>query len=84
MEENEISPLVHQDKILSELKQLKRLFTVLLGIEYQPAKEKFSRAALIRVLSKFKKMQAARCISCQNLFNQFIFRCRSKTIPPCR
>jgi len=30
MEENEISPLMREDKILAELKQLKKLFTVLL------------------------------------------------------
>jgi len=60
MGENEISPLMWEDKILTELKQLKKLFTVLLGTEDQPAKEKFSRAAIIKASSEFKKMQAAR------------------------
>jgi hypothetical protein len=60
MEENESSPLVREDKILSELKQLKKLFTVMLGTEDQPAKDKFSKAAIIKASSEFKKMQAAR------------------------
>ena len=60
MEENEITPLIREDQILSELKQLKRLFTVMLGTEDLPAKEKFSRAAIIKASSEFKKMQAAR------------------------
>jgi len=39
--------------------------TVILGTEDQPAKEKFSRAAIIKASSEFKKMQAARgeCVS---------------------
>jgi len=60
MEENETSPLLREDKILSELKQLRRLFTIMLGTEDQPAKKKYSRAAIIKVSSEFKKMQAAR------------------------
>lgn len=60
MEENEVSPLMREDKILAELKQLKKLFTVLLGTEDQPAKENFSRAAIIKASSEFKKMQAAK------------------------
>lgn len=60
MGENETSPLLREDKILSELKQLKRLFTVMLGTEDQPAKEKYSRAAIIKASSEFKKMQAVR------------------------
>ena len=60
MEENEITPLIREDQILSELKQLKRLFTVMLGTEDLPAKEKFSRTAIIKASSEFKKMQAAR------------------------
>ena len=60
MEANENNSLLREDKILSELKQLKRLFTVMLGTEDQPAKEKFSKAAIIKAASEFKKMQAAR------------------------
>ena len=60
MEDNENTRLSREDKILSELKQLKRLFTVMLGTEDQPAKEKFSKAAIIKASSEFKKMQAAR------------------------
>lgn len=60
MEENENSPLLREDKILSELKQLKKLFTVMLGTEEQPEKEKFSKVAIIKASSEFKKMQAAR------------------------
>jgi hypothetical protein len=60
MEENEISSLKREDQILSELKQLKRLFTVMLGTEDQPAKEKFSKTAIIKASSEFKKMQAVR------------------------
>lgn len=60
MEENANIPLGREDKILTELKQLKRLFTVLLGTEDQPAKEKFSRAAVTKAATEFKKMQAAR------------------------
>jgi hypothetical protein len=60
MEENDSYPLSREDKILSELKQLKRLFTVMLGTEDQPAKDKFSKAAIIKASSEFKKMQAAR------------------------
>jgi hypothetical protein len=60
MEENDNIPLSREDKILSELKQLKRLFTVILGTEDLPAKEKFSRTAITKAASEFKKMQAAR------------------------
>lgn len=60
MEDNENTRLSREDKILSELKQLKKLFTVMLGTEDQPAKEKFSKAAIIKASSEFKKMQAAR------------------------
>ena len=60
MEENGNTPLSREDKILVELKQLRRLFTVLLGTEDQSAKEKFSRAAITKAASEFKKMQAAR------------------------
>lgn len=60
MEENDSSPLCREDKILSELKQLKMLFTVLLGTEDLPTKEKFSRAAITKAASEFKKMQAER------------------------
>jgi len=60
MEENENPRSSWEDKILSELKQLKRLFTVMLGTEDQPAGEKFSKAAIIKASSEFKKMQAAR------------------------
>jgi len=60
MEENEITPLMREDQILSELKQLKRLFTVMLGTEDLPAKEKFSRTAIVKASIEFKKMQAAR------------------------
>jgi len=45
MEENDNNSLNREDKILAELQQLRRLFTVLLGTEELPAKEKFSRAA---------------------------------------
>lgn len=48
MEENETAPLLREDKILSELKQLKRLFTVMLGTEDQPAREKLSKTAIIK------------------------------------
>jgi hypothetical protein len=40
MEEKDNSPLSREDKILSELKQLKKLFTVLLGTEDLPTNEK--------------------------------------------
>jgi hypothetical protein len=60
MEENEISPLEREEKILSELKQLKKLFTVLLGTEDLPPKEKFSRTAITKASNEFKKMQIAR------------------------
>ena len=60
MEENENSPLSREDKILAELKQLRKLFTVLLGTEDQPAKEKFSRTAITKAARDFKKMQAER------------------------
>ena len=60
MEENDNSPLSREDKILSELKQLRMLFTVLLGTEDIPVKEKFSRAAIIKAASEFKKMQVDR------------------------
>ena len=60
MEEDHNSTLGREDKILAELKQLKRLFTVLMGTEDLPAKEKFSRAALSKAASEFKRMQAAR------------------------
>jgi hypothetical protein len=60
MEENENSPLEREDKILSELKQLKRLFVILLGTEDLPTKEKFSKAAITKAASEFKKMQAER------------------------
>jgi len=60
MEENENTRLNREDRILSELKQLKRLFTVMLGTEDQPAKEKFSKTAIIKASIEFKKMQAAR------------------------
>jgi hypothetical protein len=60
MEENEITPLSREDQILSELKQLKRLFTVMLGKGELPAKEKFSRTAITKASSEFKKMQAAK------------------------
>ncbi len=45
---------------MSELKQLKKLFTVLLGTEDFPAKEKFSRDAISKTAKEFKKMQTAR------------------------
>lgn len=60
MEENENTRLNREDRILSELKQLKRLFAVMLGTEDQPAKEKFSKTAIIKASIEFKKMQAAR------------------------
>ena len=60
MEENDNSPLSREDKILSELRQVKKLLTVLLGTEDQPTKEKFSRAAITKAASEFKKMQAER------------------------
>ena len=60
MEDNENTRLSREDKILFELKQLKRLFTVMLGTEDQPAGEKFSKAAIIKASSEFKKMQATR------------------------
>lgn len=60
MDENNVFSPFREDKILSELKQLKRLFTVMLGTEDQPAKEKFSIAAIIKASSEFKKMQASR------------------------
>lgn len=60
MEEDDSNPLSREDKILAELKQLRRLFTVLLGTEELPAKEKFSRAAIIKAASGYKKMQAER------------------------
>jgi len=60
MEENDNNPLSREDKILAELKQFRRLFTVLLGTEDQPAKEKFSRTAITKAATEFKKMQAAR------------------------
>jgi hypothetical protein len=60
MEENDNIPLSREDKILAELKQLRRLFTVLLGTEDIPAREKFSSAVITKAASEFKKMQAAR------------------------
>jgi hypothetical protein len=60
MEDNENTRLSREDKILSELKQLKRLFTVMLGTEDRPANEKFSKVAIIKASSEFKKMQAVR------------------------
>lgn len=60
MEENDNNPLGREDKILAELKQFRKLFAVLLGTEDLPAKEKFSRLAITRAASEFKKMQAAR------------------------
>ena len=60
MEENESSSPLREDKILSELKELKRLFTVMLGTEDKPAKEKFSKDAIIKASIEFKKMQAIR------------------------
>ena len=60
MEENNDIPLSREDKILAELKQLKRLFTILLGTEDLPAKEKFSKTAITKAAGEFKKMQATR------------------------
>lgn len=60
MEEKDNSPLSREDKILSELKQLKKLFTVLLGTEDLPATEKFSRTSITKAAKEFKKMQAER------------------------
>lgn len=60
MEETENIPLNREDKILTELKQLRRLFTVLLGTEDQPTKEKFSRTAITKAAREYRKMQAER------------------------
>lgn len=60
MEENDNNPLNREDKILAELKQLRRLFTVLLGTEELPAKEKFSRVAITKAAKDYRKMQAER------------------------
>jgi len=60
MDENDNAPLSREEKILSELRQVKRLLTVLLGTEDLPTKEKFSRAAITKAASEFKKMQADR------------------------
>ena len=60
MEGNNNNSLNREDKILTELQQLRRLFTVLLGTEELPAKEKFSRAAITKAAKDYKKMQAER------------------------
>ena len=60
MEENNNNSLSREDKILAELQQLRRLFTVLLGTEELPAKEKFSRAAIAKAAKDYRKMQAER------------------------
>jgi len=60
MEDIHNNPISREDKILSELKQLKQLFAVLLGSEDQPAKERFSRESITKAAKEFKKMQAAR------------------------
>ena len=43
MEANENNSLLREDKILSELNQLKRLFTVMLGTEDQPVRRNFQK-----------------------------------------
>lgn len=60
MEDIHNNPLSREDKILSELKQLKTLFAVLLGSDELPAKERFSRESITKAAKEFKKMQAAR------------------------
>jgi len=60
MEENDNNSLSREDKILAELQQLRRLFTVLLGTEELPAKERFSRAAIAKAAKDYRKMQAER------------------------
>ena len=60
MEENDNNSLSREDKILAELQQLRKLFTVLLGTEELPAKEKFSRAAIAKAAKDYRKMQAER------------------------
>ena len=60
MEENDNTPLSREDKILFELKQLTKLFTVFLGTEDLPTRERFSRAAITKAAKEFKEMQAER------------------------
>lgn len=60
MEGNDNNPLNREDKILTELKQLRKLFTVLLGTDELPTKEKFSRAAVAKAAKDYRKMQAER------------------------
>ena len=60
MEEIHNNPMSREDKILSELMQLKKLFAVLLGTEEQTSKERFSRESITKAAKEFKKLQVAR------------------------
>jgi len=60
MEETDNTPLSREDKILSELKQLRKLFSVLLGTEDLPAKKKFSRPAISKAATEYRKMKTKR------------------------
>ena len=60
MEDLNISPHSGDDKIFAELKQIRKLLSDLVGTSDLPAKEKFSREAISKAATKFKKMQIER------------------------